>query len=414
MRKAANALKTAEKRRIREGTLGFWEMKDQEKVAQTGYFAYDRRRREIERNERLRFLKSGLPPDSHDSQEDGNDGILQQETRDPRARRRRTVIAKGVLADAPLAVPYTQSNSEFLFGTFAVLAALRSNKRKIHKLYMWCGEDGYLVDNDEQTTEIVRLAGEKKVPLLRVAGSWEKMLDRMSDRRPHNGLILEASPLPQMPTKVLHPVASPDDVLTISLNHMDQDAKADLYLSSDAKTYNIPRAGTKEKYPFLLWLDRVTDTGNMGAILRTAYFFGVDAIIVPQHGTAPLNGVVVKTSAGAAEHIPILEIANETDFIRRSKENGWRFYAAAAETSTSTLKTNGKAQTGEAESSSDPLKSAPCVLMLGNEGTGLRAFLQKEATDLVSITSPRAMDKHIDSLNVSVAAALLTQRFLGS
>lgn len=409
VRKAANALKAAEKRRIKEGTLAFWETRDKDKVAQADEHARKRNRFQSERGEQLEFLKQGIPSESHRPEEDEPG---RKNFRDAKARN--AAVRKGLDVDAPAAVPYTKPNSEFLFGTFAVLAALRSKRRKMHKLYLWCGEDGSLVDNDEHTTEIVRLAKINKVPLLRVAGSWEKMLDRMSDRRPHNGLVLESSPLPQLPTKVLHKITSHEDPLAISLNNMDISEKVDFNISEGASTHEITRNGASERFPFLLWLDKITDTGNMGAIFRTAYFFGVDAIIVPQHGTAPMNALVVKTSAGAAEHMPILKIENELNFIQRSKENGWKFYAAAAASSKSTLKRRNGGQVEEVNVPSETLRSHPCVLMLGNEGAGLRNFLQREADHSIAIEGPKGAGKRVDSLNVSVAAALLTQRFIAT
>ena len=51
--------------------------------------------------------------------------------------------------------------------------------------------------------------------------------------------------------------------------------------------------------PFVLMLDRVTDVRNFGAIARTAYAAGVDAIVIPNHGSALINGDAMKTSAGA-------------------------------------------------------------------------------------------------------------------
>lgn len=408
VRKAANALKAAEKRRIREGTLGVWEIKDRDKVARAEGYARSRNMRDAEQEERLDFLRSGIPSEIQSADQQYEPG-----RRDFRHTRARNAAArKGMLVDAPAAMPYTKPNSEFLFGTFAVLAALKSNRRKMHNLYLWCGEDGSLLDSDKHTTEILRAARANNVPLLRVAGSWEKMLDRMSDRRPHNGLVLEASPLPQLPAKVLHRMNSKDEALQISLNSMDASEKADFNIAAEAATYEISRAKRQERFPFLLWLDKVTDTGNMGAIFRSAYFFGVDAIIVPQHGTAPLNAVVVKTSAGAAEHVPILKIQNELDFIKRSKENGWKFFAAAAENSASTLKRHNDGQSQVLTHPYNSVKSHPCVLMLGNEGSGLRTFLQREAEDSVAVQRPTGAGKLVDSLNVSVAAALLTQRFI--
>ena len=64
------------------------------------------------------------------------------------------------------------------------------------------------------------------------------------------------------------------------------------------------------KSPFLLILDRISDVRNFGAIARTAECVGVDAIIIPQKGSASINADAVKTSTGALYNIPVCKENN--------------------------------------------------------------------------------------------------------
>jgi 23S rRNA (guanosine2251-2'-O)-methyltransferase len=63
-----------------------------------------------------------------------------------------------------------------------------------------------------------------------------------------------------------------------------------------------------KKNPVFVLLDGITDTRNFGAILRSAAATGVDAVFIPTSGSAPLNGDVVKTSAGGAFKVPISKV----------------------------------------------------------------------------------------------------------
>ncbi|MEC7369255.1 MAG: 23S rRNA (guanosine(2251)-2'-O)-methyltransferase RlmB [Pseudomonadota bacterium] len=71
-----------------------------------------------------------------------------------------------------------------------------------------------------------------------------------------------------------------------------------------------------------LILDGVTDPGNLGACLRSAATAGVDAVIVPKHGTAPINGIAIKRSSGAARKVPYIEVVNLARTLRLLKESG--------------------------------------------------------------------------------------------
>lgn len=72
------------------------------------------------------------------------------------------------------------------------------------------------------------------------------------------------------------------------------------------------------------------DPGNLGAIIRSGYFLGVDALALVSQTCAPLSNVALKASAGAAEAMPILSVDDAVEFLRKSKGNGWQVYAGVA------------------------------------------------------------------------------------
>ncbi len=141
-------------------------------------------------------------------------------------------------------------------------------------------------------------------------------------------------------------------------------------------------AGTRT----VLYLDQVTDPGNVGAILRTAAAAGASVVLGERH-SAGLGEAVSKASAGALERVRVGRIGNAAQFLKRAKTAGfWVFGADAAGESL-----------WETEFSGDVL------LCLGAEGEGLRRLTKESCDRLVSIP----MEGGSGSLNVSVAAGIL-------
>lgn len=117
----------------------------------------------------------------------------------------------------------------------------------------------------------------------------------------------------------------------------------------------------------------------------------------------------VRASVGAAEFLPIFTATlNPVTFMQKSQENGWDFYATVAP------EQSGRGPLKLSTLQHSPLARKPCVLVFGNEDAGLPKYLVKGANHRITIDgqSVAAKEAGIDSLNVSVAAALLIERFL--
>jgi len=141
--------------------------------------------------------------------------------------------------------------------------------------------------------------------------------------------------------------------------------------------------------PLVLLLDGIEDPRNFGAILRTAYAAGVDAVLFRQRRQSPLTEVVFKTSAGCAALIDLYQVTSLDKTVRTLKQNGWWVTAAAPDP--------------HAKSYSEFDWDRPTILILGAEGAGVSPLLLKRADLMVKIP----LYRDIDSLNVAAAAAVL-------
>lgn len=306
----------------------------------------------------------------------------------------------------PMSIPYTTPASEFLYGTSVVEAALSSRRiprRKLYKLYIYTGENR---ENPDQDRIMEKLARNEGVEVVKVSGEWLRLLDKMSTGRPHNGYILEASPLPRLPVLSLGAVTVKDglDGFEVALDHQSREDAA----INGTGTFIRNHMVKSRRHPLVLYLDSIVDPGNMGGIIRTAAFLGVSAVAISSRNSAPFTPVVLKASAGASENVTIFSVDKPAGFIVDSKAAGWKVYAAVAPTK---KKNPGMPASISTNSLDDPLADNPCILMLGSEGEGLRWNLRSKADSDLYIRSS-GQNYNVDSLNVSVAAGLLVNSFL--
>ncbi|KAL9640057.1 MAG: hypothetical protein Q9164_000542 [Protoblastenia rupestris] len=302
-------------------------------------------------------------------------------------------------SEAPLALPYTTSASEFLYGTSVIKAALQAARRKFYKLYMYDGDNREVRDQD---AAIRKLALKNDLTVERVKGDWLRLMDRMSQGRPHNGYILEASSLPKLPVTAIQRVENPQRFFNAVLDHQSREDEA-----INGTNTSLKYQPAFPRYPFILLLDGILDSGNLGAIMRSAFFLGVDAVAVSNH-SAPFSPVALKASAGAAESLPLMTVAQPSTFIEACKRNGWKVYAADAPNESSTRRQKSLTSSNLGH----PLRNHPCMLIFGSEGEGLRWKIQEKADLGVGIEGQRRGQSGVDSLNVSVAAGVLCEAFL--
>jgi 23S rRNA (guanosine2251-2'-O)-methyltransferase len=139
----------------------------------------------------------------------------------------------------------------------------------------------------------------------------------------------------------------------------------------------------------VLVLDGVQDPHNLGACLRSAAAAGVTAVVIPKDKAVQVNATVRKTSAGAADSIPVFRVTNLSRTLRDLQKLGVWIYGLAGDSDTSVYAID---LTGNV------------ALVLGGEADGLRRLTREYCDRLVSIPMPGA--DNVESLNVSVAAGV--------
>lgn len=144
----------------------------------------------------------------------------------------------------------------------------------------------------------------------------------------------------------------------------------------------------KDTPGLLAILDSVQDPHNLGAIIRSAEGAGLDGLIIPKDRSAGLSPTVFKTSAGAAAHLPVVQVTNLVRTIKELKDLGYWFAGAD--------------QSGD-RFYDQPDWSGPMGIVLGSEGSGMRRLVREQCDFLIQIPILGT----IESLNVSAAAAIL-------
>jgi 23S rRNA (guanosine2251-2'-O)-methyltransferase len=221
-----------------------------------------------------------------------------------------------------------------LYGWHPVVEALRNGKRRLHRLM--ATENSVARLNEELGTPL---------PIEPEVVRPHDISQLVEPDAVHQGLYLEADPLPS------------------------------------------PTLDTLSGERVVLALDQITDPHNVGAIVRTAAAFGVEAIITTARHSPAATGVLAKSASGGLEHVPFMIVRNLADSLIALGERGFQRI--------------GLDSSGEANLDELPIR-APVVLVLGSEGKGLRQRT-RECCDVVGRLD---MPGEIKSLNVSNAAAI--------
>jgi 23S rRNA (guanosine2251-2'-O)-methyltransferase len=137
----------------------------------------------------------------------------------------------------------------------------------------------------------------------------------------------------------------------------------------------------------VLALDQITDPHNVGAILRSAAAFRIDAVLTTVRHSPAATGVLAKSASGGLEHVPVIAVRNLAEAMTTLGERGFQRI--------------GLDSSGERDLEAVAIR-APLLLVLGAEGKGLRQRTRSCCDVLARLEMPGA----IKSLNVSNAAAV--------
>ncbi|KAG8520192.1 rRNA methyltransferase 1, mitochondrial, partial [Galemys pyrenaicus] len=256
--------------------------------------------------------------------------------------------------------PRSAGGLELLYGLSPCLLALRAGRRRVARLLLQAGKSGL----QGQRVELLRAAEARDIPVLRPR---RQKLDALCHYQVHQGVCMEVSRLRPRPcTEVA--VARPGDD------------------------------------PQQLWLilDGLQDPRNLGAVLRSAHYLGVDKVITSRknrHGYRFLP----QASAGAMEVMDVFSTDDLAGFLQAKAQQGWLVAG-----------TMGTLEPEVYHSSEIPITNCleflwdrPTLLVLGNEGSGLSREVQASCQLLLTILPGRQLPPGFESLNVSVATGIL-------
>ena len=233
-------------------------------------------------------------------------------------------------------------------GRNAVLELLESN-RDINKIYITKGE------KQGSIKKIIAIANEKKII---VVEKDKKQMDQMAGTDNYQGVIAIVPP---------YEYAEVEDIINI--------------------------AKEREEDPFILILDGIEDTHNLGAIIRTAETSGVHGIIIPKRRAASVNSTVSKVASGALEYMKIARVNNITDTINKLKEKNIWICGTTIDSEKYYYEQDYK---------------MPVAIVIGNEAKGISDLVKKNCDFLVKIP----MKGKITSLNASVSAGIIAYEVL--
>ena len=236
------------------------------------------------------------------------------------------------------------SKSIHIYGFHSIEAQLNSNPECILNVFVQTGR------SDIRMSEMTSFLNTQKIYFSKID---KNKLDRLTKGEPHQGIVAE----------IILPSLSGQEALISFVTK----------LSSN---------------PLILMLDSIQDPRNLGACLRSANAAGVDCVVVNKDGSAPINAVVHKTSAGAINQLKIFQVTNLVRTIKSLQAQELWVIGLDGDVTTSIYDIN---------------FIDPTVIVMGTEGKGLRQLIKKTCDQLATIP----MIGNVESLNVSVATGIV-------
>jgi 23S rRNA (guanosine2251-2'-O)-methyltransferase len=238
-----------------------------------------------------------------------------------------------------------RENGTAIYGRQPVLEALKARRRSMKRL---CLADS--VKPAPGMDELVNLARKQGIPVQSVR---PQEFAKLAGDGHHQGVALEVGE---------YPYATLGEVLEF--------------------------ARVRAEDPFLLVLDHVQDPQNVGSLLRTAECAGVHGVILPADRAALITPAVVRASAGAGEHIRVVQVTNLVRTMEELKKDGLWF--------------SGLEATPESKPFTEVDLRGPVGLVVGSEGKGLSRLVREHCDFLLALP----MKGQVNSLNAGVAGAI--------
>ncbi|NXJ73414.1 MRM1 methyltransferase, partial [Trogon melanurus] len=251
--------------------------------------------------------------------------------------------------------------SEILFGIAPCSLALSQSRRDPFRLFLKqsSGPRRLVV------SEFVLQATARGVPVHHVK---RRELDALCGGQVHQGVCLEATPLR---FKSLEEAGKPD------LGNEESLSRQEIWLV----------------------LEQIQDPMNLGALLRSAYFFGVDRVVTSQRNSCPLTPTVSKASSGAMEVFDVYSTDDLQSFLKAKTAEGWEIVG--------TVSSPEDVENVPVISCSEFRWNKPLILVIGSEGDGVSLETQLLCHRMLAIPPGRVLHPGIESLNVSVATGIL-------
>ena len=236
-----------------------------------------------------------------------------------------------------------KANQLALSGKHAALSALRNKKRRL--FYLISTKDHYKVW--EKNITDLGLSIEVKV-------KTKVQLDLINNFKPHQNVILIAEHLKRI---------SLDEFLTEKQHPLKKPLR-------------------------IIILDQVSDPQNVGAIIRSAYAFKMNALALSQTNSPIESSSMSKASSGAIEKLEIIELSNMSRAIKKLQDEHFRVY--------------GLAHGGDGNIFDLEEEVGNVAIIVGSEGKGLRRLTREKVDQLIEIP----INPESESLNVSNAASI--------